>query len=435
MRPVLPLLAGACFLVSAAVAAQKKTNLDAVLNKILPDLDGLYVDLHRTPELSLHEEKTAAKLAERLKRLGFDVTSGVGGHGLVGLLRNGEGPTVLVRADLDALPVAEKTGLSYASQATIRTPDGTVLPLMHACGHDLHMTAWIGAATLLAAAKDDWHGTLMMAGQPAEEIGTGARAMLKDGLYTRFGKPDFALALHDTAVLPTGKLGYTEGHTLASMDFIDITIYGKGGHGAYPHSTIDPVVIAARTISTLQTLVSREKNPLDPAVVTVGSVHGGTKHNIIPDEVRLAATLRSYKDEVRERLLAGLTRVVNAEAQAAGAPRMPEIKILSSTPATYNDPTLTRRIAAALRGRFGQANVLEVPPVMGGDDFSEYGRAGVPAMLFWVGAVEPTRWAQAAAAGKALPPLHSAEFAPDRESAIRPTVQALTTAVMELLGK
>ncbi|MCE9668031.1 amidohydrolase [Myxococcus stipitatus] len=405
------------------------------LDGVYPELDALYRDLHQNPELSFQEEKTAAKLAERLRKLGFEVTTGVGVHGVVALLRNGKGPTVMLRTDLDGLPMEEKTGLPYASKALARNDAGEKVPAMHACGHDMHMTVWLGTATLLARNKDRWSGTLMMVGQPAEEVGAGARKMLADGLFTRFPKPDFAVALHNTASAPAGRIDAISGYAMANVDSVDITLYGKGGHGAYPHTTVDPVVMAARTILALQTLVSREKHPLEPAVVTVGSIHGGTKHNIIPDEVRLQLTVRSYKPEVRKALLAGIERVAKAEALASDAPRPPDVAVTEGTPATYNDPVLTRRLTDAVRRVLGEKNVGEAQPVMGGEDFSEYGRAGVPAVLLWLGSVEPQRFEQARANGETLPSLHSSGFAPDRERTLRTGVTALTTSALELLGK
>jgi len=405
------------------------------LDGLYPELDTLYRDLHQNPELSHQEEKTAAKLAERLRKLGFEVTQKVGGHGVVAVLRNGKGPTVLLRTDMDALPVEEKTGLPYASKAMARDDTGQSVSVMHACGHDVHMTVWVGTATLLARAKDRWRGTLVMVGQPAEERGSGARGMLEDGLYKRFPKPDFAVALHNSAAAVAGSIEYVAGYALANVDSVDITLHGKGGHGAYPHTTVDPIVLAARTILSLQTLVSREKSPLEPAVVTVGSIHGGTKHNIIPDEVKLQLTVRSYKPEVRKQLLAGIERVVNAEATAAGAPRKPEVTVSEGTPATYNDPELTKRLVGAITRVLGKENLREAQPVMGGEDFSEYGLAGVPAVMLWLGTVEPKRHAEAKAAGETLPSLHSPLFAPDRERTLRTGVTTLTTSALELLGK
>ncbi|WP_375766219.1 amidohydrolase [Archangium gephyra] len=405
------------------------------LDGLYPELDALYRDLHQNPELSHQEEKTAGKLAERLRTLGFEVTQKVGGHGVVAVLRNGKGPTVLLRTDMDALPVEEKTGLPYASKVMAKDDTGQGVPVMHACGHDVHMTVWVGTATLLARTKDRWRGTLVMVGQPAEERGNGARGMLQDGLYKRFPKPDFAVALHNSASAVSGSIEYVSGYALANVDSVDITLHGKGGHGAYPHTTVDPIVLAARTILSLQTLVSREKSPLEPAVVTVGSIHGGTKHNIIPDEVKLQLTVRSYKPEVRKQLLAGIERVVNAEATAAGAPRKPEVSVSEGTPATYNDPELTKRLIGAVTRVLGKDNIREATPVMGGEDFSEYGLAGVPAVMLWLGTVEPKRHAEAKAAGETLPSLHSPLFAPDRERTLRTGVTALTTSALELLGK
>ncbi len=420
---------------SAAEAPPPANPVLAGLDALYPELQKLYVDLHQSPELSFHEEKTAAKMAERLRALGFDVATGVAKTGVVGVLRNGKGPTVMLRTDLDALPVEERTGLPYASKVTTTDDSGATVAVMHACGHDVHMTSWIGAATLLSKAKDRWRGTLVMVGQPAEEKGGGARKMLDDGLYTRFPKPDFAFAIHDDAALPAGKVGVASGYALANVDSVDVTIYGKGGHGAYPYTTVDPIVIAARTVVALQTIVARENNPIDPAVVTVGSIHGGTKHNIIPDEVKLQLTVRSYKDEVRKHLLQAIERIAKAEAAAAGAPKPPEVKVSEGTPATYNDPALTKRIAAALSRELGASRVEEHPPVMGGEDFSEYGRAGVPATLFWVGAVPQKKYDAARASGATLPSLHSSEFAPDPEPTIKTGVSTVTIAALELLGK
>lgn len=437
MKRSLVLFAVAATLWSASARAAEPAHTPALapLDAIYPELDKLYVDLHQSPELSFHEKKTAAKMADRLRALGFEVTTGVGKTGVVGILRNGKGPTVMLRTDLDALPVEERTGLPYASKVTATDDAGETVRVMHACGHDIHMTSWIGAATLLSRAKDRWRGTLMMVGQPAEEKGGGAAKMLADGLFTKFPKPDFAFAIHDSAQAPSGTVQFVPGYALANVDSVDVTIYGKGGHGAYPHTTVDPIVIAARTVVALQTIVGRENNPLDPAVVTVGSIHGGTKHNIIPDEVKLQLTVRSYKDDVRKRLLASIERIAKAEAAAAGAPKPPEVKMIEGTPATYNDPAVTKRVADAITRGLGAGNVSETQPVMGGEDFSEFGRAGVPATLFWVGAVEPKKYAAAKAGGPPLPSLHSSEFAPDREATIRTGVKTVTLAALELLGK
>ncbi|MCP3099987.1 amidohydrolase [Myxococcus sp. K15C18031901] len=419
---------------SPALAAAPSPVLGG-LDGLYPELDALYRDLHQTPELSFQEEKTAAKLAERLRKLGFEVTTGVGVHGVVALLRNGKGPTVMLRTDLDGLPMEEKTGVAYTSRSLATNDAGQSVPVMHACGHDVHMTVWLGTATLLSRNKNRWSGTLMLVGQPAEEVGAGARKMLADGLFTRFPKPDFAVALHNTATAPSGRIEAVSGYALANVDSVDITLYGKGGHGAYPHTTVDPVVMAARTVLALQTLVSREKHPLEPAVVTVGSIHGGTKHNIIPDEVRLQLTVRSYKPEVRKALLEGIERVAKAEALASNAPRPPDVAVTEGTPATYNDPALTRRLMDAVKRVLGEQSVGEAQPVMGGEDFSEYGRAGVPSVMLWLGTVEPQRFEQARARGETLPSLHSSGFAPDRERTLRTGVTTLTTAALELLGK
>ncbi len=400
-----------------------------------PDLRDFYIDLHRNPELSLHEERTAAKVADRLRQAGFQVTTGVGGTGVVGVLKNGAGPTVMLRTELDALPVEEKTGLPYASTVRVKDDAGAEVPVMHACGHDVHMTALVGTAAEMARRKADWHGTLVFIGQPAEERIRGARAMLKDGLFTRFPKPDFVVALHDTPNLPAGQLGVTSGYTLASSDSVDLTIYGKGGHGASPQTTVDPVVIAARTVLALQTIVAREMNPQDPAVVTVGSIHGGNKHNIIPDEVKLQITVRAYKKEVRDHVLAAIQRIAKAEAEAAGAPKEPAFAVVESCPATYNDPKLTARIATTLRRTFGDGNVLDLPPQMASEDFSEYGLAGVPAVQWSLGAGDPAKLKELAAAGKQPPSLHSSLFAPDRDPTIATGVESEVAVLMDLLGK
>jgi hippurate hydrolase len=410
----------------------------APLEEIYPELDALYVDLHQNPELSLHEEKTSAKLAARLRALGYEVTERVGGYGVVGVLKNGKGPTVLVRADMDALPLEEKTGLPYASKVKTKNDEGVEVSVMHACGHDVHMTSLIGAATLLAKGRSLWRGTLVLVAQPAEEGRDGAQHMLKDGLLTRFPKPDVAISLHDFPLLPAGKVGVTSGFALAIADTVDVTIYGRGGHGSRPEATVDPIVIAARTVLALQTIVSRENSPFDPAVVTVGSIHGGTKHNIIPDEVKLQLTVRSYKEDVRKRLLAAVARIVKAEAAAAGAPKEPSVVVdeAGRGHATYNDPALSKRIFAAFTAAFGKANVVETPPVMGGEDFGEIGDAAkIPYVMFWVGGTEPGKFAAAQGDLSSLPYLHSSGWAPDRVPTLKTGTAALAIGTLELLGR
>lgn len=396
------------------------------------DLDALYTKLHQSPELSGHEEKTSAVLAERMKKLGFAVTSKVGGFGVVAVLKNGEGPTVLVRTDLDGLPVEEKTGLPYASKQTGIGDDGQKVGVMHACGHDVHMTVWIGAATRLAKDPSAWRGTLVFIAQPAEERGTGAKAMIADGLFTRFPRPSLAIALHGTNNLAAGTVGWIKGFALASVDTVEITLYGRGGHAAYPHNSVDPIALAAKVVLSLQTLVSRETNPLDPAVVTVGSIHGGTKANIIPEEVKLQLSVRSYRPEVRQALREGIIRTVKAEAQGARSPREPLITIEAGPQAVFNDPAAVDRLAAAVGKALGAQNVTETERVMGAEDFGEYARAGeFPGVLLWLGTADPAKLAAAKAKGEGLPAMHSPFFAPDKDRALTAGVTALTEAVLE----
>ena len=423
-----------------APTAALREQLQAIVEREYPQWLELYKHLHTHPELSLHEELTSRRVADELKRAGFEVTVGVGGFGVVGVLRNGAGPTILVRTEMDALPVKEQTGLPYASQTRAVDDSGNEVNVMHACGHDIHMAVFAGTASSLTALKDHWHGTLVLIGQPAEEKGCGARAMLKDGLFTRFPKPDYCLALHDKADLETGLVGWVEGYALANVDSVDIRIRGVGGHGAWPHKAKDPIVLAAETVLALQTIVSREIPPGEPAVVTVGSIHGGSKHNIIPDEVKLQLTLRSYSDAVRQQTIAAVKRITRGLAEAAGIPgdRMPVVTLLEQehTPATYNDPVLTRRLTAAFKNWFGETRVRQVSPVMGGEDFSEYGRTQekIPICLFWLGAIKPELIAESERTGKPLPSLHSSEFAPVPESTIKTGVVAMTSAVLELTG-
>jgi amidohydrolase len=417
----------------------------------LPSLLIIYKDIHTHPELSTQEQRTAALLAKELKAAGCDVTENVGKYenadqkcyGVVGVLKNGDGPIVLVRTDLDALPVQEETGLPYASKVTTKNEKGDEVYVMHACGHDAHVSMLIGVARSLAKLKDQWHGTIVFIGQPAEEIGTGARAMLRDGLYTRWPKPNYALGFHDKADLEIGHIGVTEGYTSANVDSVDVTVHGIGGHGAYVHRTKDPIVLAAEMINQWQTIASRENNPLDPIVVTVGSIHGGTKHNIIPDEVKMQLTVRTYKADVRERVLAAIGRIAKGCATAAGLPpdKMPTVTVERDhfAPAMYNNPELTKRLVAAWKKTLGDQNVEMVDPTMGGEDFSEYSllpQHSIPAVNFHVGAVEPAKLAESKKPGAApLPTLHSSRFAPVPEPTIRTGVAAMTAAVLDLTKK
>ncbi len=405
------------------------------IDAIYPQMRALYEDLHRNPELSLHEEKTAAKIADQLRKLGFEVTTGVGNTGVVGVLRNGVGPTVMIRAELDALPVLEKTELPYASHATTHNDQGIEVPVMHACGHDLHMSAGMGTAALLAQNKDRWHGTFIYVGQPAEERIQGATAMLKDGLFTRFPKPDFAFAIHDTSFAPAGAVYYVSGFAMSNADSLDVTIYGKGGHGSAPELTVDPIVIAARTILSWQTIISREKNPQDPGVITVGTIHGGTKNNIIPDDVKLQLTVRSYTDAVRQQLLTAIERVVDGEAAAAGAGKKPTVTRTEGVRAVYNDPAITQRIVASLESVLGKEEVIQGRPIMASDDFAEFAHEGVPSMMLNIGMVNPAKFQAAQKSGEVLPGPHSSLFAPDEEPSLKTGILVETTAVLELLGK
>src|SRR2546426_10856472 len=415
----------------------------------LPSLLTIYKDIHTHPELSTQEQRTSALLAKELKALGCDVTENVGKYekpdqkcfGVVGLMKNGDGPVVLVRTDLDALPVQEETGLPYASTVVTKNEKGDEVHVMHACGHDAHISMIIGVARSLAKLKDQWHGTLVFVGQPAEELGTGARAMLRDGLYTRWPKPNYALGFHDKADMEIGHIGVTEGYTYANVDSVDVTVHGIGGHGAYPHKTKDPIVLSAEIINAWQTIASRENNPLDPVVVTVGSIHGGTKHNIIPDEVKMQLTVRTYKKEVREKVLAAIERIAKDCATAFGIPpgKLPEVHVLANefSPATYNNPELTRRIAAALKTALGNDNIVRKDPSMGAEDFCEYSLPdhSIPALMFTVGAVDPAKVAESKKTGVSLPSLHSSKFAPVPEPTIRTGTIGMTTAVLELMKR
>lgn len=426
---------------SMLIAAPAQANaLRDDLAADMPGLMELYRDLHANPELSFEEHETAAKLAARMRDLGFEVTEKVGQTGVVSVMRNGDGPTVLLRADMDGLPVVEQTGLPYASKQTTTTENGVTTGIMHACGHDTHMAGFIGAAQLLVDHKDKWQGTLVMVLQPAEEIGLGALAMLEDGLYSDFPKPDYALAFHDAAApAPAGTIGYTPGYALANVDSVDITVKGIGGHGAYPHTTVDPVVLASAIVMKLQTVVSRNSSPLDPAVITVGSFHAGAKHNIISDEAKLQLTVRSYSDASRQQLLDGIRRVARGEAITAGLPEnmMPEITVEDPyTPSTFNDPGFTEAIAAGFKQRFGDARVMEWPAVMGGEDFSQFRRAApddVQSMIFWISGTPQPMLEALERDGTPLPSLHSPFWAPDAEKVIATGAEALAGAAIKLM--
>jgi amidohydrolase len=438
-------------LFAAALPTSAQQTPQQLADAELPSLLIIYKDIHTHPELSTQEQRTAALLAKELKAAGCDVTENVGKYenadqkcyGVVGVLKNGDGPIVLVRTDLDALPVQEETGLPYASKVTTKNEKGDEVHVMHACGHDAHVSMLIGVARSLAKLKDQWRGTIVFVGQPAEELGTGARAMLRDGLYTRWPKPNYALGFHDKADLEIGHIGVTEGYTSANVDSVDVTVPGIGGHGAYVYRTKDPIVLAAEIINQWQTIASRENNPLDPIVVTVGSIHGGTKHNIIPDEVKMQLTVRTYKAEVRERVLAAIERIAKGCATAAGLPadKMPTVNVLRDhfAPATYNNPELTKRLVAVWKKTFGDPNVEMVDPTMGGEDFSEYSllpEHSIPAVDFHVGAVDPAKLAESKKPGAApLPTLHSSRFAPVPEPTIRTGVVAMTAAVLDLMKK
>jgi hippurate hydrolase len=421
-------------------AAPAVSGLSDAIRADLPLLMELYRDLHANPELSLQEVRTPATLAPQARELGFEVTEHVGGGGVVAILKNGPGPVLLIRADMDALPVKEQTGLPFASTATGRLPNGSEAPVMHACGHDTHMTAWVATARRLAAAKGQWSGTVLMVLQPAEELGRGAKAMIEDGLYTRFGKPDYMLAFHDSASLSAGVIGVTRGYATANVDSVDIDVRGIGGHGAHPQATKDPIVLASRIVVALQTLVSREVDPVEPAVVTVGSFHSGSKHNVIPDKARLQLTVRSYSPESRRKLLDGIERIARGEAIAAGMPddRMPVVSVDPGyTPTTYNTEQLSDRLLALWDSHFGPDRVVELKPVMTGEDFGQFWLAdqSKESVLFWVGGVPRAKWDEAGGDTSKLPSLHSPFWAPDAEAVIATATEAMTVAALDILKK
>jgi len=440
----LVLVLGVLFSGAIGAVAQDSAHLDVEgrVSSEYASLFQLYRHLHANPELSFHEVNTSERLQQELRNVGFEVTGNVGGHGLVGVLRNGAGPTVMIRTDLDALPVTEQTGLEYASRVKTKDDQGNEVGVMHACGHDLHMTCFVGAARVLSHLKDRWRGTVMMVGQPAEERGSGAKAMLAAGLFQKFPKPDYVLALHDDATLEAGKVGVIEGPALAGTSSVDLTIRGVSGHGAWSYTAKDPIVLSAQIILGLQTIVSREMRAIDPAVVTVGSIHGGTKHNIIPDEVQLQLTIRFFSDAIRAQLVAGIERIANGMAQAAGVPpgREPTVRVreTESIGPTINHPELTRRVGSAMERSLGKNNVVLRDPVMGGEDFGYFGRTAenIPICMFWLGAVNREKIDESRKpGGKPLPSLHSSVYAPAPEPAIKTGVQAMAATALDLLGK
>jgi amidohydrolase len=400
------------------------------LDSVYPQAHDLYLELHRSPELSGHETQTAAKLAERLRSLGYDVTEHVGGTGVVAILKNGTGPAVMLRSELDALPVEEKTGLPYASKVRAKDDSGLDVPVMHACGHDLHMASLLGTAAIMARNKNSWHGTLMLIGQPAEETIGGASGMMKDGLFTRFPKPDFGIALHVGNDLPAGQVGITPGVYNTNADSIHITIFGKGGHGSQPNTAIDPIVIAARTILALQTIVSREVKPGETAVVTVGYIRAGTKNNIIPDNAEMGLTVRTRKSEVRQQVLAAITRIVKAEAVAGGSPQEASVETFEGADAVYNDPKLADRLRIPLEAALGKENVVTTEPIMPSEDYSAFVKAGVPSLYFSLGGADPQKFV---ASRSSLPSNHSPFFAPDVEPALRTGIEAEVAVLTNLL--
>jgi len=420
-----------------AYRADLDADVRSWIDRHLPDWQRRYEELHAHPELSLAEHATAALVAAELGRAGYRVTEGVGGTGVVGVLANGAGPVVLVRGDMDALPVREETGLAYASTVTATLPDGNATGVMHACGHDVHTTTLLATSTLLAELRSRWSGTVIVVAQPAEELGRGADMMIRDGLFSRFPQPDACVALHVAADLAAGQLGITPGYFLANVDSVDVTIYGRGGHGARPQDTVDPIVTAAHFVTALQTLVSRRVDPVESAVVTVGSIHGGTKHNVIPDEVTLQLTVRSFTDDVRRTLLDGIAQMAKDECAVFRCPRPPQVVVKDGyTPAAYNDPTLTAAAAAALRAAFGAAAVVDRRPEMGGEDFGRYAvAAGVPGFMFRLGSVAPAALAASRKpGGPALPGLHSSRYAPLPGPTLATGIRALGHLALAVLA-
>lgn len=422
---------------SGALTRSLQSRIDACLDTYLDEWLGFYKESHSNPELSNDEVESATRVADAMHAAGLEVTREIGGHGVVGVIRNGEGPVVLIRGDMDALPITEETGLPYASRKKVTRTDGTRSGVMHACGHDVHQTVLVATARSLSVLRDHWRGTAVFVAQPAEEIGQGARRMLEAGLYSKFPKPDNCIALHCAADLPAGKVGFTPGWALANVDSVNITIHGRGGHGAYPHKAVDPIVTGAQLVLALQTIVSRRVDPREAAVVTVGSFHAGTKHNVIPDAADLQLTVRSYGEDTRRLLLDSIRQIATDVCKAAGCPQPPTVTVLDDdyTPATFNDPALAKHAGEVFRDVLGRDNVVDLQPVMGGEDFGRFApAAGSRGFIFWLGIVEPSRWAAAQQTGAApLPPLHSSKLTVDPAPTIRTGVKSMTSLALSLL--
>lgn len=432
VRPIALVLSIAALSQGATTAQDKAPDATPWIQEQLPDLRTLYEHLHRNPEISFREVETSARMARELTEAGFEVTDHIGGLGVVGVLRNGEGPTLLFRADMDALPLGERTGLPYQSKIRTESPDGRVAGVMHACGHDVHMTNFVGTARYLSSHRDSWRGTLVFMAQPAEERSGGAQQMIDDGLFERFPRPDFALAMHVTHELPTGHVALRPGPAMANVESVDVTFHGRGGHGAAPHTTIDPLVIAARYVLDIQTIISRELTPTDPAVVTVGRIDGGTKHNIIDETCRLQITIRSFDLEVHEHIKEALVRKAEAQAMSAGAPE-PELSFSEFTPVLYNDPDLHDEVRAAFVGSLGGSQVHTAEMVMTAEDFGRLGRAGVPSVMFRVGTIGTERWERLQSAGEQPAPLHSPLYYPEPNGSLTTALRATIAAVQHLL--
>jgi amidohydrolase len=413
------------------------TKIDVAVRRALPDLVETYRHLHAHPELSLEEKETAALVAKSLRARGFSVETDVGGHGVIGVLRNGAGPTLMIRGDMDGLPVTEATGLPYSSRVRTENAEGIEVGTMHACGHDVHTTNLLGTAALLAEMKEVWSGTLVIVAQPAEEVGLGALHMIQDGLFDRIPLPDHGIALHVDGERPAGTIGYVSGWGAANVDWVKITVHGRGGHGARPHQTIDPIVTSAHIVTALQSIVSRRVDPSESAVVTVGSIHGGTKSNVIPDEVRLELTVRSYSEEVRSLLLTSIEEIAAQTCAAMRCPRAPEVWTKPDpTPAMYNDPDLSSHAAQLFAELLGEENVQPISATMTGEDFGRYTRAkGFPTFLYRLGSVAADRVrASAAPGGEPLPSLHSSQYAPDPEATLDTGLRSMTRLALSLLG-